>query len=343
MKSTKQTRILVVGPNWVGDMVMAQSLLIVLKQRDPDCLIDVLAPAWTRPLLAHMPEVATAIEIPLRRGELGIRKRYRFARMLAHNAYDRAILLPNSLTSALIPFFAGIPVRSGYLGEQRWGLLTDIRRLDKVLLPQTVQRFVALGLDPDATLPPHCPEPRLLVEATEIAQVREKFALESDSAKVLGLCPGAEYGPAKRWPERHYAALARARIEQGWSVWLFGSAHDRQICARIDQASGARCRNFAGLTSLNEAIALLSVTDQVVTNDSGLMHIAAALGKNLIALYGSSDPNFTPPLTRKARMIRLKLPCSPCFKRECPLGHFRCMNDIDPQRVITGLDEAEIA
>ncbi len=343
MNSIKQTRILVVGPNWVGDMVMAQSLFMVLKQRDPDCQIDVLAPAWTLPLLEHMPEVTRAIEIPLKRGELGIGKRYRLARELSRNSYDQAILLPNSLKSALIPFFAGIPERTGYLGEPRWGLLNDIRPLDKSILPQTVQRFVALALDRNAAFAPRCPEPHLVVEAAEISRVRGKFALQAHSGKVLGLCPGAEYGPAKRWPERYYATLATQKIEHGWSVWLFGSVKDQEICERINQASGARCQSFAGRTSLSEAIALLSMTDHVVSNDSGLMHVAVALGKKLVALYGSSDPNFTPPLNRKARIISLNLPCSPCFERECPLGHFRCLNDIEPARVIACLDEAHEA
>jgi heptosyltransferase-2 len=332
-------RILIVGPNWVGDMVMAQSLLIAVKQRRPDCSIDVLAPAWTLPVAAHMPEVARAIEMPLKRGELGLPKRFRLSRELAREAYDQAILLPNSLKSALIPFFAGIPERTGYLGEQRWGLLNDIRPLDKTVLRQTVERFVALGQDREAALPPLCPEPRLIVEEAEIGRVRDRFSLPDGPCKVLGLCPGAEYGPAKRWPARHYAGLASERLKRGWVVWLFGSANDREICEEVNQAAGGRCRNFAGLTSLSDAIALISLTDHVVTNDSGLMHIAAALGKKIVALFGSSDPKFTPPLTRKAKIVTLGLECSPCFQRECPFGHFRCMNDIEPTRVGASIDE----
>ncbi len=333
------SRILIVGPNWVGDMVMAQSLIIALKQLDPDCMIDVLAPVWTRPLAEHMPEVARTIEIPLQRGEPGINKRYRLGRQLAGNRYTRAILLPNTLKSALIPFFAGIRQRTGYLGEQRWGLLNDIRRLDRSVLTQTVQRFVALAYDRKAALPPQCPEPRLLVTDAEVKLVRDKFAVPEASGPVLGLCPGAEYGPAKRWPERYFAIVATEKLDQGWSVWLFGSGNDLEICKRINQQTRAHCRNFAGTTSLSEAIVLLSLTGSVVTNDSGLMHVAAALGKKLVALYGSSDPDFTPPLTRNARVLSLGLPCSPCFERECPLGHFRCLNDIEPARVIACLDE----
>ncbi|MGH8557070.1 MAG: lipopolysaccharide heptosyltransferase II [Methylococcales bacterium] len=340
MNPIRGSRILIVGPNWVGDMVMAQSLFIALKQRQPDCSIDVLAPAWTLPLAEHMPEITRAIEIPLKRGEFGIGKRVRLGRELAKEAYDQAILLPNSLKSALIPCFAGIQRRTGYLGEQRRGLLNDIRDLDKTVLRQTVQRFVALAQDRQAAIPPSCAEPRLVVGTAEIGRVREKFGLTNSLGKVLGLCPGAEYGPAKRWPARYYATLATIKMDQGWAVWLFGSANDREICDAVNQATGRRCRSFAGLTSLNEAIALLSLTDHVVTNDSGLMHVAAALGKTIVALYGSSDPDFTPPLTHRARIISLGLECSPCFRRECPLGHFRCMNDIQPERVGACLDEA---
>ena len=340
MNSRSGQRILIVGPNWVGDMVMAQSLLKKLKQTDPDCMIDVLAPAWTLPLAAYMPEVQTAIEIPLKRGELGIRARYRLGRALSKKVYDQAILLPNSLKSALIPYFAGIPKRTGYLGEQRWGLLNDVRNLDKSRLTQTVQRFVALADDTSAATPPQCPEPLFVVNADEISRVQVKYGVKGQRGKVLGLCPGAEYGPAKRWPEQHFAALANINLDRAWSVWLFGSANDRGVCQSIDQATGGRCRNFAGKTALGEAITLLSLTDRVVTNDSGLMHVAAALGKPLIALYGSSDPTFTPPLTQQAHVVRLGLACSPCFQRVCPLGHFRCMNEIEPGWVNQLLDKA---
>lgn len=321
-------------------MVMAQSLFITLKQQDSDCRIDVLAPAWTLPLLDHMPEVESGIEIPLQRGALGIGVRYHLGRKLRQPGYNQAILLPNSLKSALIPFFARIRQRTGYLGEQRWALLNDVRRLDKSLLTQTVQRFVALASPAPTTSPPDCPDPCFRVDHSEIGQVRAKFELESAADAVIALCPGAEYGPAKRWPETHFATLAREKIKQGFQIWLFGSANDRGVCERINQATRGRCRNFAGRTSLSEAIALLSLSDRVVTNDSGLMHVAAALGKRLIALYGSSDPKFTPPMSPNARILSLRLDCSPCFKRECPLGHFHCMKQLEPERVIAALDEA---
>ena len=197
MNSPSPNKILVVGPNWVGDMVMAQSLFMVLLQDNPGVRIDVLAPAWTLPVLDYMPEVCKGIEIPLKRGELGIGTRYRLSKSLAGEAYDQVILLPNSLKSVLIPFFAGIPRRTGFLGEQRWGLLTDVRRLDKRILRQTVQRFVALAGPVKYSAPPDCPVPRLIVANDEIRRTMDGFSIDDVQGKVLVLCPGAEYGPAK--------------------------------------------------------------------------------------------------------------------------------------------------
>jgi len=338
VNSPSPNKILVVGPNWVGDMVMAQSLFMVLLQDNPGVRIDVLAPAWTLPVLDYMPEVCKGIEIPLKRGELGIGTRYRLGKSLAGEAYDQVILLPNSLKSVLIPFFAGIPRRTGFLGEQRWGLLTDVRRLDKRILRQTVQRFVALAGPVKYSAPPDCPVPRLIVANDEIRRTMDGFSIDDVQGKVLVLCPGAEYGPAKRWPVRHYAFLANDRVRHGWKVWLLGSPNDQEVCQLINEETGGHCRNYAGKTSLSEAITLMSVADAVVSNDSGLMHIAAALDRNLVALYGSSDPGFTPPMTPKARILQLGLDCSPCFKRECPLGHLRCLTELLPEKVISALE-----
>lgn len=326
-------KILVVGPSWVGDMVMAQSLFIALKQTDPNCQIDVLAPAWTFSLLERMPEVRAAIAMPLKRGQFGLMQRIRMGRQLRSAGYDQAILLPNSWKSALIPFFADIPVRTGYIGECRWGLLNDARKLDKKLLTMTVQRFVALGLPKTAALPPAYPAPRFVIEPERQASVIEKFNL-TRAENILALCPGAEYGPAKRWPVGYYAEVARQKIAQGWQVWLFGSDKDKDAADSINQETGRLCQDFSGRTSLAEAVDLLSLASIVVTNDSGLMHVAAALDRKMIALYGSSDPGFTPPLNKAAQVVSLNLDCAPCFKRDCPLGHTRCLTEIRPDRVL---------
>ena len=312
---------------------MAQSLFITLNNAQPDCQIDVLAPAWSLALLERMPEVAKAIAMPLSHGQLGLLDRIKLGRKLRLECYDHAILLPNSWKSALIPYFANIPVRTGYMGEFRWGLLNDARNLDKSLLTMTVQRFVALGLPYIAPLPPECPIPSLLINHEQQNAVVKKFNL-TPSEKILALCPGAEYGAAKRWPASYFAEVARHKIAQGWQVWLFGSDKDKAAAEQIKSEVSGDCIDFTGRTSLAEAVDLLSLADTVVTNDSGLMHVAAALDKKIIALYGSSDPNFTPPLNAKAHVISLNLDCAPCFKRECPLGHTRCLKDIKPDQVI---------
>lgn len=329
----KPFRILVVGPSWAGDMVMAQSLFITLKNARPDCEIDVLAPSWSFSLLERMPEVAKAIAMPLAHGQFGLTDRFKLGQKLRAESYDQAIVLPNSWKSALIPYFAAIPVRTGYIGECRWGLLNDARKLDKTVLTMTVQRFVALGLPGSAPLPPKYPIPSLVINQHQQQGVIAKFAL-TPSEKILALCPGAEYGAAKRWPASYYAEVARHKIDQGWQVWLFGSDKDNEAAEQINSEADGRCIDFTGRTSLAEAVDLMSLAAVVVTNDSGLMHVAAALDKKIIALYGSSDPRFTPPLNAKARVISLHLECSPCFKRECPLGHTQCLTGIKPAQVI---------
>jgi len=326
-------RILVVGPSWVGDMVMAQSLFIALKKNHPDCQIDVLAPAWTLSLLERMPEVSKAIVMPLPRGKFGLIERIKLGLSLRPEGYDQAILLPNSWKSAIPVFFANIPVRTGYIGECRWGLLNDARNLDKNLLTMTVQRFVALGLPVDAPMPPECPKPALTISQDQQQAVIDKFKLTLSSG-ILALCPGAEYGPAKRWPAEHFAEVARHKIDQGWQVWLFGSEKDKADAAQINKACSGFCTDFTGRTSLSEAVDLMSLANAVVSNDSGLMHVAAALDKKIIAIYGSSDPGFTPPLNDKAQIISLNLICAPCFKRDCPLGHSHCLTGITPDRVL---------
>jgi len=320
-------------------MVMAQSLFTTLQQQHPACHIDVLAPAWSLPLLARMPQVRQGIAMPLGHGQLGLMARYRLGLSLKAQGYDQAIVLPNSWKSALIPFFAHIPLRTGYLGELRWGLLNDARMLDKRRLTMTVQRFVALGLPADTQLPPGYEHPRLHIDLRDQRAASDKFALPSDG-KILVLCPGAEYGPAKRWPVEHFAALAREAHASGWRVWLMGSDKDSAVAEQIDTLADGVCRNLAGQTSLAEAVDLMSLADVVVSNDSGLMHVAAALDKKVIALYGSSDPGFTPPLHAQAVILHQPIACAPCFERECPLGHMRCLRDISPERVFAALESA---
>ena len=319
-------------------MILAQSLFKLLKQRQPAVVIDVIAPGWTQPLLARMPEINRAIEMPLGHGKLGLTTRWRLGRQLRAEGYQQAIVLPRSWKSAVVPFAAGARRRSGYLGELRWGLLNDIRPLDKEKLPRTVDRFVALGLDAGEPQPTELPEPRLEIDQRQADAVRQRLGLATDGGQILALCPGAEYGPAKRWPARYFAEVANQCLEGGWQVWLFGSASDSAITGEIQAATTDRCIDLGGRTTLQEAIDLLAQTDAVISNDSGLMHIAAATDRPLVAIYGSSDPGHTPPMNRRSEIVSLGLECSPCFKRECPLGHLRCLRELTPAMVTAALE-----
>ena len=331
------TKILVIGPSWVGDTVLAQPLFKLLHARHAGLALDVLAPQWTLPLLERMPEVRRGIASPFVHGDLKLAERRRLGRELAAEGYDRAIVLPNSFKSALVPFFAGIPLRTGYVGELRYGLLNDTRRLAAQRLPQLAQRYAALGL-PQGELP-KLPLPPLGLRVSEPGRraLLDRMGLDRNRPAAV-LCPGAEYGPAKRWPPRYFAELAQGLAARGCAVWLIGSSRDAPSGAEIAQAAGGVCRNLCGATSLADASALIASGALVVSNDSGLMHVAAALGKPLVALYGSSSPEYTPPLSPHATLLRIDLPCSPCFQRECPLGHFNCMMQLAPERVLAAID-----
>lgn len=336
-------QVLVVGPSWVGDMVMSQSLYRVLQRQRPGIAIDVLAPAWSEPILARMPEVRRSIPLPVGHGELALGRRRRVSQVLRGVRYDQAILLPNSFKSALVPFFTRIPRRTGWRGEFRLGLLNDLRVLDQKAYPLMVQRFVALGLERGAALPSEIPPPRLVVDPTQATACERKFGLHS-GRPILALCPGAEFGGAKRWPTEYYAELARDFIARGWQVLLYGSDNDCPVTGEIlrrvgsDPEAGGACYDLAGRTSLAEAVDLLSLSAAVVSNDSGLMHIAAALGRPLVAIYGPTSPDFTPPLDPRARVLASTIDCAPCFARECPLEHHRCMQELHPGRVAEALD-----
>ena len=329
-------KILVVGPAWVGDMMMAQVLFQLLRQQNPSAEIHVLAPAWSEALLSRMPEVTKSIVLPFGHGQFQLRKRYLFAKQLRVEKYDRAFILPNSFKSALIPFFAKIPKRTGFLGESRYGLLNDIYYLDKENLPKMIDRFAALAYPKKALLAANLPTPYLLHNQNNSDNVLQKFDLTKDQ-KILALCPGAEYGPSKCWPPEYYAAVANQKLKEGWAVWIFGSNNDSATAAIIQSHTAQQCVNLTGKTNLSEAVDLLSLATAVVTNDSGLMHIACALNRKVIALYGSTSPDFTPPLSENAVVLKLNLECQPCFERVCPLKHHHCMRQLMPERVLLEL------
>lgn len=326
------------GPAWVGDMVMAQGLFKTLKQAEADVVIDVLAPSWSEPLLARMSEVRQSINLPVGHGRVALLARWRLGRRLRAQGYDQAIVIPRSFKAALVPFFARIPRRTGYRGEHRYRVINDMRPLDKSVLRQTAQRYVALGLSTDAKLPPSVPEPRLQVDAANADRLRKQLELDTNQP-VIGLLPGAEYGPAKQWPVTHYADLAARWVARGYTIWILGSERDRPIADEIAAQSGRDLVNLCGKTRLEDAIDLLSSLAAVVTNDSGLMHIAAAVDVPLVAMYGSSTPDYTPPLTRRGKVLYLGLDCSPCFKRQCPLGHTHCLTELSVSMADDALTE----
>jgi len=338
---THSESVLIVGPSWVGDMVMAQSLLKTLKQKNTQTAIDVLAPSWCHPLLARMPEVREAVLQSLEHGELSLSKRYKLGKNLRTKMYDKSIVMPRSLKAALVPFFAHIPKRIGYRGEMRFGLINDMRRLDKSILTQTVQRYVALAESGNLTAAPQIPSPELSVDFENQTNVVNKLALKLD-APIIGIVPGAEYGPAKRWPTESYSQLVNELANNGQYVWIFGSQKDYEIGAEIETQISPNLRhnviNLCGKTALVDVIDLLALTKTVVCNDSGLMHIAAAVGCEIVAIYGSSTPDYTPPLTDKAQVIYKRIACSPCFKRTCPLGHTNCLKEIPVQEVLNAVN-----
>ncbi len=329
---------LVVAPNWIGDALMAQPLLTLLKRHEPDQTIVALAPRWVAPVLSAMPEIDDVVATDLAHGALQWSARRAFARDLARRGFDRAFVLPNSFKSALIPWLAGIPQRIGYRGESR--VVVVNRRVPGPDPAQSMsERYAALGAAVGATSDGPLSQPRLVVDARAIDDVRRRFGLDADET-LVALCPGAEYGPAKRWPAAHFAELARRLVERpGTRVVLLGGPGDRAICGEIlaAAAAGDRVRDLAGATTLDDAIALIAASTEVVSNDSGLMHVAAALGRPQVALFGSSDPRHTPPLSPRARVLWLHLDCSPCFERTCPLGHLNCLVGIAPQRVLDSM------
>ena len=261
-----------------------------------------------------------------------------FAKTLRAAGYDWAIVLRNSFKSALIPYWARIARRTGWLGEARYFLLNDWRKLDKARYPLMIERFMALASVPCAALPTPYPTPQLTVTAEDVQQTLSSLSVCKPLGPLLIVCPGAEYGAAKRWPAEHFAAVAKEKLQQGWNVWLLGSSKERVITEEMNQLCGGRCTDFSGRTTLNQAIDLLSLATTVVCNDSGLMHIAAALGVQLVVLYGSSSAKFTPPLSERVNLLSLNLSCSPCFKRECPLQHLNCLRQLLPTRVLEVMD-----
>lgn len=329
-------RILIVAPSWVGDLVMADTLLKILRQQAPRAPIDVLAPAWALPVAARMQEVDELIELPAGHGELALGARWHLARRLRERGYSHAYILPRSAKSAWVPWLARIPDRIGYRGEWRYGLINRIRRLNPSHR-RLIARYAALAYPPGTDLPDPLPRPALRSDPGQRRHLLQTLGLDARTAPFI-LCPGAEYGPAKRWPAEHFAELAKQLRTEGHEVWIVGSAGERELGELIGSAAPGAV-NLTGKTTLEAAIDVMASAQAVITNDSGLMHVAAALERPLVALYGSSMPAYTPPSAERVRIIYHALECSPCFARECPLGHFRCLRGIEPGEVRAALTD----
>jgi heptosyltransferase-2 len=350
-------RSLVIAPQWIGDAVMTEPLVSRLRDRGEH--ITVAALPWVAPVYRAMPGLAAVVDLPFRHGALQWAERQALGRTW-RGQFDRAYVCPNSLKSALLPWMASIPVRVGYRGEFRLGLLTHrLPNPPRDHRPPMVDFYAALAdvavpAGAGQPVPPHSADSRMpdgrQRPRLQIPPARMQAACQAHGLTLQGhvvMAPGAEYGPAKRWPVAHFAQVA-AQLTQ--DVVLLGSAKDRAVCEAIvalAQPGKVRGRllNLAGQTSLEEAFALIASAHRMLSNDSGLMHVAAALDVPQVAVFGSSSPDHTPPLSPRATVIWLKrdaqyqpaLDCAPCFERECPRGHLRCLQDISPERVLQAL------
>lgn len=344
---------LIIGPAWVGDMVMAHCLVRLIAQQDAHAVIHVVAPPATATIAQRMAEVETVHSLEIGHGEFGLRARWRLGRLLAGRTWEQAYVLPNSWKSALIPWFARAKRRTGWRGEMRYGLLNDSVALPKQQWPLMIERFMALVDIKQTQLATPYAYPRLQVDDRHQVAGIEEFGLASDG-RGIALCPGAEFGPAKQWPAAHFAALAQRCVEFGYQVWLLGGASDREVCARIhglcEPQIACEVKDLSGQTSLPMAVDLLAAATAVVANDSGLMHVACAVDTPVVAVYGSTSPDFTPPLHEAAQTISLvtldegvnRLACQPCFQRTCRYGHTDCLGRVSPDAVLAGLRRAGV-
>lgn len=334
-------RVLVRAANWVGDAVMSTPLVAAVRGNFPSAEIALLAKPWVGPLFEASPDVDRVMIYDAKERHRGAAGKLRLAVELRRERFDLAVLVQNAFEAALIPALAGVPLRLGYATDGRGPLLTH----PVPMTPRHKRRHMIdyyLGILEGAGLRTGRRELRLPVAPAEraAAEARLRSLGVGSNRPRIGLAPGAAFGTAKQWPPERYGALAR-RIGEKWSgasVLVFGGPGDRDIGDRICADGGPHCRNLAGATNLREAVTLIERCDRFVTNDSGLMHVAAALDVPLIAVFGPTDHTTTYPASRSSRIVREPVPCAPCMKRECPLGHHRCMREISPERVMGALE-----
>jgi heptosyltransferase-2 len=323
--------ILIVPYMWIGDFVRCHSVVRLLNARFPDRPVDVLTTAMVAPLLDYMPGVRNGIVFDLPRKRLAWSLHRALAARLRAESYGHALIMPRTWKAALAPTLARIPIRTGFVGEMRFGLINDLRPGEKAL-PRMVDRCAALALPKGAPLPADWPYPQLVVPREEVSRWRERMGL-TDARPVAVVAPGA-VGPSKRWPAAAYAQLAGQLCEQGFSVWVIGGPQEKELAAEIGAAAPSRCRDLTG-ADLRNAILALAAADVAVSNDSGLLHVAAAIGTPSIGIFGPTSPWHWAPLNPLAAVIEPKtdVPCRPCHKPTCRFGHHRCMRDIPAEQV----------
>ena len=333
-------KILIVGPSWVGDAVMAQSLFKIIKDFNPDSKIDVLSPEWASGVLNRMDQVNNLIFLPFGHGDLNIKGRIGFGRNLRDRTYDQAIILTNSLKSSFIPFAANIPKRTGWLGEMRYGFVNDIRKVNKAHYGLMIEKFSCLSPEPILQDDYKIPWPSLRVDPLNLSKLLEKYGFDK-SGKSIAICPGAEFGPSKRWPTKYYAEVVKHYLLENWQVIILGSKKDLPVAREIEHQVSSKDKsflfNFTGQTSLEDTVDILSTCDLVLTNDSGLMHIAAAVDVKLLALYGPTSPKFTPPLSKKARIIQKTEGFEKIRKGKLVDGYHYGLEMIQPEEVLESL------
>ena len=330
-------RILIIAPSWVGDLIMAQPLLSILKKQHPSALIDVMAPRWCFPLLHRMKEVNEAMVSPFQHGKLVFFERYRMGRRLINSAYQKAYILPNSFKSALVPYFAKIPQRIGWRGEGRYGLLNDLRILDPEKYVRMVDRFMALAYSVGEKIGNmERFYPTLQINDAERQQTIKKFHLTSEPLKpVVVMCPGAAGGIGKCWPAKHYAQVADEMSLAGKQVWVLGSESDRPLSEVMEKNCQHEVHNFVGQTTLSECIDLLSFASVIISNDSGLLHVSAALDKPIVGIYGPTSPYHAPPLCDKLSIVS----CYEPSMTKQDLNSQKIITQITPRRVLHAIFE----
>ena len=335
--SHKSSPILVVPYMWIGDFVRCHSVIKLLNARFPNRPVDVLSTTLCAPLTDYMPGLRRAIVVDLPRSRIALKDQRALAQRLKRENYGSALIMPRTWKSAMAPFFAGIPERTGFVGEMRFALLNDLRYGER-RLPRMVDRCAALALPPAAELPPEWPMPELKVGHAEIESWRRERGLAFDARPVIALAPGA-VGSSKRWPASAYAALTRRLTAEGFGVWVVGGPEEKSLAAEI--IGDTTARDLTG-HDLRNAILALAAASVAVSNDSGLLHVAAALGTPAIGIFGPTSPWHWAPLNPLSATIetKSKVECRPCHKPVCRLAHHRCMRDIPPEDVLAAVRQA---